>query len=143
MTYSFETFVPFHFADPAGILYFGQAFTMAHQAFEHFITDSLDIPWEEWFKNKEFIVPIRHAEVDYTSPILAGKNVSIEISISQLGKTSFTSLYHFFQEKKLACTVALVHVFVNKENKKPCSISCELKLKLETGQTGLTGQQDR
>lgn len=113
--------VPFHMADPAGILFFGNAFTLFHQAFEHFVTHHLETPWEEWFQNPEWIVPIRHAEVEYLKPILAGKTCRIALSLAGASTSSFT-IAATIEQEELCCSMKIVHVFCSRSTKNKISI---------------------
>ncbi|MEN0058787.1 MAG: hypothetical protein AAGB31_08125 [Bdellovibrio sp.] len=51
-------------ADPAGIMFFGNIFGFAHDAFEEFIV-AAGYSHREWFKQKDFLIPIRHTASDY------------------------------------------------------------------------------
>jgi acyl-CoA thioesterase FadM len=128
-SYFHSCFVPFHFADPAGILFFGHAFTLFHQAFESFVVHHLECPWAFWFQNQEWIVPIRLAEAEYLFPMRAGQDCQMELSVSTVATSSFT-LMTFFHQDKLCCTVKTVHVFCNRLNKQKMTIPEKILSKL-------------
>lgn len=109
-TYHYSCLIPFHLTDAAGILFFGHVFTLAHQAFEHFVIHQLGCSWSDWFQNSEWFVPIKQAEAHYLHPLQAGQECQIELSISTLSTSSFTLVSTFYQQK-LCCTVKTVHVF--------------------------------
>lgn len=121
LPFPFFCSVPFHMADPAGILFFGNAFSLFHQAFEHFVTECLEIPWNTWFQNPEWIVPIRHAEAEYLKPLLAGEMCKISLSLTAVSSSSFT-IAASFEQKELCCSMKVVHVFCSRATKNKISI---------------------
>lgn len=129
-TYRYHCFVPFHLADPAGVLFFGNAFILVHQAFEHFVLHQLVCPWNLWFQNPEWIVPIRHAEAQYFLSIQAGQECQIELAVSSLSNSSFT-LSSSIQQNGLCCSIKTVHVFCHRETKQKMPIPSALQSSLQ------------
>lgn len=123
--YTYSCLIPFHLADPGGILFFGNAFTLFHQAFEHFVIHELQCPWNLWFQNLDWIVPIRHAEAQYLHPLHAGENCLIQISVNSLSVSSFT-LNTSIEQTHLSCSLKTVHVFCNRLNKQKMPIPEEI-----------------
>src|SRR5436305_688381 len=123
--YRYQCFVPFHLADPGGVLFFGNAFTLFHQAFEHFVVHQLACPWNEWFQNPEWIVPIRHAEAQYLQPIQAVRECQIELVVSSISTSSFT-LDSSIQQNGLCCSIRTVHLFCNRHTKQKMAIPSHL-----------------
>lgn len=131
--YSFHCFVPFHLADPGGVLFFGNAFTLVHQAFEHFVIHQLKCAWSLWFQNPEWIVPIRHAEAEYLQPIWSGQDCQIDIVISSISHTSLT-LTSTIHQNGVCCIIKTVHVFCNRDTKLKMAIPVDLLITLEQHQ---------
>lgn len=127
--YQYSCLIPFHLADPAGILFFGHAFTLFHQAFEHFILHQLECPWSFWFQNPEWIVPIRNAEAQYLHPLQVGQNCLIDISVSSLASSSFV-LNSSFKQGDHCCSLKTVHVFCSRHNGQKMAIPEAIYLKL-------------
>jgi acyl-CoA thioester hydrolase/1,4-dihydroxy-2-naphthoyl-CoA hydrolase len=123
--YYYRCLVPFHLADPAGMLFFGHAFTLFHQAFEHFILHQLAYPWHLWFQNPDWIVPIKHAEAQYLAPIQAGQDCQIELIVSSVSTSSFT-IASSIQQNQSCCSIKTVHVFCNRLTKKKMPIPQDL-----------------
>lgn len=119
--YRYHCLVPFHLADPAGILFFGNAFTLFHQAFEHFILHQLTYPWKNWFQNPDWIVPIRQAEAQYLQPIFAGQECLIELAVSSTSHSSFT-LTSTIHQNGVCCSIKTVHVFCDRMTKQKIPI---------------------
>lgn len=123
--------IPFHLTDTAGILFFGHIFTLAHQAFEHFVIHQLECPWSEWFQNSEWIVPIKKTEAQFHYPLYAGQVSQVEIFIQSISTSSFTSVTTFYQQE-LCSEVKTVHVFCNAKNLQKIPIPIFLIPRLET-----------
>lgn len=128
--YCYRCLVPFHLADPAGVLFFGNAFMLVHQAFEHFILCQLACPWKRWFQNPKWIVPIRHAEAQYVRPIQAGQECQIELAVSSVSNSSFT-LSATIQQDGLCCSIKTVHVFCNRKTQQKMPIPHSLLSSLQ------------
>ncbi len=129
-SYSFFCFIPFHLADPAGILFFGHVFSLFHQAFEQFVIDQLECSWNLWFQNPDWIVPIKQTEAHYLSPLRAGQECLIELSVSSLSSSSFTLTSSFHQQQQLCCVVKTIHVFCHRLNKQKIPIPSNLLFQL-------------
>ncbi len=110
--------VSFRAADPAGIMFFGNIYGLAHDAFEDFIVNT-GFHWKEWFNTPEYIIPIRHSEADYEAPFLPGQNYDVSVSVKALGNTSFSIKYVFTAGEKLHARVEMVHVVLDAKTKKP------------------------
>jgi acyl-CoA thioester hydrolase/1,4-dihydroxy-2-naphthoyl-CoA hydrolase len=110
--------IPFHLTDAAGILFFGHVFTLAHQAFEHFVIYQLECPWTFWFQNPDWIVPIKHAEAQYIHPLQAGEECQIKLLVATLSTSSFILSSSFHQQQKVCCIVKTVHVFCHRLTKR-------------------------
>jgi acyl-CoA thioesterase FadM len=112
----------FNESDPAGILFFNEAFKIAHGAYEDFVQE-LGFTWDEWFKSSEWGVPIRHSECEHKGAIYPGSIVFTDVHLEELGESSFKikySLSSIGSFKKvlgasapiLCAEVRLVHMFV-------------------------------
>lgn len=123
-------FIPFHLADPAGVLFFGHTFTLMHQAYEQFIINHLRYSWDEWFNNPLWIVPVRVAEAEYLQPILAGRDCELKLEITSTTPSSFTLTSTIYQND-LCCKMKTVHVFCNREIKKKISIPDDIAVLFE------------
>ncbi|MFI0435598.1 MAG: acyl-CoA thioesterase [Parachlamydiaceae bacterium] len=127
--FSHSFFISFHLADPGGILFFGHAFSLTHQAFELFVVHALEYSWNDWFEHPDWIVPIRHTEADYVHPIKAGRDCAIEVAVTSLSNSSFT-LRSTLHQSTLCCTVKTVHLFLDRKTGKKIDIPSHLRDKL-------------
>jgi acyl-CoA thioesterase FadM len=131
MAYNFETFVPFHLADPAGILFFGNVFSLAHQAYEQYIREKLHFSWPEWFQNSDWILPIKQTEAEFLHPLKAGFFCQIHPTIESISTSSLKFSFEFFQESMRCCLVKSVHVFCDRHSMKKIAIPSVIRQQLE------------
>ena len=113
--------VTFRQADLAGIMFFGQIYGLAHDAFEEFIV-AAGFKWQEWFNTPEYIIPIRHSEADYEAPFIPGEDYDVAVSVKSLGNTSFKIQYVFTAGEKVHGRVQLVHVVMDAKSMRPIPI---------------------
>lgn len=118
MTFRSLIYVPFHLADPGGILFFGHAFSLAHEAYEQFVQNEWGFVWEDWFQNPAWVVPIKKAEANYLAPIKAGQTCLIEVGVAAVSTSSFTLKSMFSQQQVPCCEVITIHVFCDRATKK-------------------------
>lgn len=130
MHYEMNVFIPFHLVDAAGIVFFGQPFTLAHQIFEQFVVKKLNISWKNWFYNSEWIVPIVHSEADFQNPIHAGEECLVKLRIDNISTSSFTLKYDFYQREQLCCSIKTVHVFCDRSTHLKKDIPLPIREKL-------------
>lgn len=118
--------VNFFDADPAGIMFFANAFRFAHSAYEKLLENS---PFKkEYFYNENFVVPVIHSEADYLKPVYPNTTLKIQVSLSQLRENSFELSYSLMNEKGEECVKAkTVHVFLNKSTWKKTSIPEDIR----------------
>lgn len=128
MKFTTKRRVNFYDCDPAGIMFFGNAFFFIHSAYEEMISS-----WglKNYWTSSEFFVPITKAESDFFSPVKPGSFIIIEVYVKQLKKRSFELQYVGFDEegKKLFAS-RTVHVFIDRNfNKIPVPENIKIKLR--------------
>lgn len=121
----------FRHADPAGILFFGNVYKIAHDTYEDFIQD-LGFEWSEWFDNSDWAVPVRHSSAEHLLPLVPSKTYNVEVWVERLGKSSVTIKYAFVDDEHVYCEVRLVHTFYSKTLRTKMSIPSEVYERLET-----------
>ena len=115
-----EKLIHFNQCDPAGVMYFAQSFTLAHQLIEDFILAS-GIGWSSWFADPILIYPLIHAACDYRLPLQAGTECTLTLSITRLSLSSVVFITQAYADKgqnKPSFEVKTVHVAVSKITKK-------------------------
>ena len=115
MKYSRQLECHFDQCDPAGVLFYGQAFTIGHQTVECFL-QHIGIPWADWFNHPEWIVPVRHAEADYTNKLHAGEKMKAILQVFKSKKSSVGFRIELVNEENVVCVVVKsIHVFVDRK----------------------------
>lgn len=106
--------IKFHQADPAGIMFFGHIFTLAHDTYEAFI-QACGFPWKDWFLDHKYLIPIRHTECDFLRPFRAGETYQIEAELVEFSSSSFITQYQFTQNEHKHATVKMVHTCLDQK----------------------------
>ena len=123
--------INFHQADPAGVLFFGNIFPLAHDAYESFIT-GLGTE-RNYFNDNEYAIPILHAEADYYSVIQPGDKLTVSIKATTVKSSSFELAYEFMDdEKNIKAKVKTVHVLVRKKDFRKTELTDELLVGLNS-----------
>lgn len=125
--------VYFYDADPAGIIFYASIFKYVHAAYEDFMR-SLS-PQRNFFFDREYILPIMHAEADYVRPIHVRDELKVDVVVSLLKSSSFELTYRFYRGEQFTAMAKTVHVCVLKEKFEKIELPKEFqdKLKLHQG----------
>lgn len=129
--YHKEIYIPFQLADTAGILFYGHVFSLAHEVYEHFIQDKLQLPWDSWFKNPEWIVPIKQTQASYYAPMKAGIKYQVNLEVLGITNSSFSLKFRFVNDNHEHCSVETVHVFCDRSSKNKQPIPPTIKATLQ------------
>jgi YbgC/YbaW family acyl-CoA thioester hydrolase len=128
--FSAKVKVYFYDADPAGIIFYASLFKFVHAAYEDFMR-SLDTE-RDYFFDKDYILPIIHAEADYVRPIKVGDELRIDVVVSLLKNSSFELSYKFYKADGVFTAIAkTVHVCVLKEEFKKIELPKEFYVKMK------------
>lgn len=129
----------FHQADPAGWMFFGRAFELAHDSMEDLLL-AAGFDWKEWFANERFAMPIRQAQADYRRPIPAGALYEVEAVVRRLGDTSVSFRFTFRavdtddtgnpSEGAICLILDSTHVLLDLRTKTPAPWPAEFREKL-------------
>jgi YbgC/YbaW family acyl-CoA thioester hydrolase len=120
-----------HQTDGAAIVFFGNYFTLAHDAYESFMEQS-GFGFRDVIENSEILFLIVHAEADYKQSLPIGEEIEIEMTAARIGRTSYTLAYKIKNEAgELASTVRTVHATIYRESSKTCLLPDKLKLALK------------
>lgn len=124
--------INFSETDPGGILFFAEFFKIAHVAYERFF-ESLDLE-RNYFLDDEYILPIVHSEADYLSPVKFGDELECEVTVGNIGSTSFELNYKLVNSGNTAALIKTKHVTVNKKEFKKTKIPNNLMAELRENQ---------
>lgn len=129
--YVHRTTLRFRDTDAAGIIYFAGYFTLAHEALEACMVH-YGIGVGRVIREKEFILPLVHADGDFAAPLRVDDEVLIAVTASAIGRTSFTIEYTMTTpEGTNVCSAHTIHVAMNREEQKPMPIPEEVRSVLE------------
>jgi YbgC/YbaW family acyl-CoA thioester hydrolase len=118
--------------DATGVLYFSEQFKFAMEAFEEFLKER-GFAWKELMASA-FLLPVVHAEADYTAPLMVGDELEIILKVRKVGSSSVTLQYSFRSpERKIEVGRAeVIHVAIDKETRVPMPIPDFLRVILES-----------
>lgn len=123
--------VHFNECDPAGILFFGNIFTLAHQSFEDFLNQNPET-YHEYFASRQFAFPLIKAEAQFQRPMCLGKTYQIQLEITEIRNSSFQVLIQFLQAQETCAVVNTVHVCIDKLTQKKSDLPLSLRSFLES-----------
>lgn len=121
--------IKFYQADPAGIMFFGHIYSLAHDAHEQYI-QACGYAWKDWFLGKEYLIPIRHSEADYLRPFRAGEIYDVEVGVYGFSKTTYKTKYVFKKNDQIHGIVRLIHTCIDPKNFKKTDIPTAVLEKL-------------
>jgi 1,4-dihydroxy-2-naphthoyl-CoA hydrolase len=127
----YHTTIRLHNTDAAGIMFFAEFFTLAHDAYESFM-ESIGYPFAPLLKQSEFLLPIVHAEADYKKSLLTGDKVKIQLTTEKIGDSSFILAYTISRnDSDIVGTVKTVHALIDKRDGQKKTLMPELREKLK------------
>ena len=95
--------------DATGYIYFANLLKMGLEAFEEFLySESFSL--QKMVESKKILMPIVHSEADFFSPITVGNRIDIQLTVSHIGKKSFTHSSEFIINRKKVGKSTIVHV---------------------------------
>ena len=122
--------INFYDCDPAGIFFFARVYELCHSAYEEMI-QSFNLK-EDYWTNKNYIVPILKSEASYHKPIKYDEKITVEITVNNLRTSSFELNYEIKNVNNQVCTkIKTVHIFVDKKTWKKTELIEEVKTGLE------------
>lgn len=129
--YVYKTKIKLHETDAAGLLFFSHQFKIIHDAYESLL-EKIGFGFADLIREKDFFLPIVHAESDYKMPLFVGDALEIRITVENLGRTSFTFAYELRNaRKRLVGTARTVHVTVDKKTRKKIPLPQGLRKRIE------------
>ncbi len=127
----YDTTVKLHMTDAAGVLFFGNYFTLAHDAYEQYM-NTIGFNFHTIITDEPFLILIVHADADFLKPIHAGDAVRISMQADNIGRTSFTLGYQLATlDGTVIARLHTIHVVIKKKNQRPVAIPEKLKKALE------------
>lgn len=110
--YSFKRLIFLGDTDATGVLHFPEQLKIVGEAFEAFLLGK-EISLKERIAKKDYLLPVVHVEGDYHLPLFVGDEVAIELSLGEIGTSSFTLQAQVLKGGNPAGKVQLTHVAVD------------------------------
>lgn len=90
----YEREVRFQDVDAAGLVFFPNFLTFAHEAMER-VFDRLDGGYVRLIRDRRVGLPAVRVESEFLAPVRYGERIRIETSVAHLGNRSLTLAYRF------------------------------------------------
>ncbi len=128
--FEYTTRVNFYNCDPAGIMFFAEAFKFAHSAYEVFLTKLSSN--RDYFNDDKIALPIIKTNAEYFKPLKSGDEIKITVSVTQLKEKSFELTYNIYNNQNDLCIIVeTVHLCVDKSTFNKIELDSELRGALE------------
>jgi acyl-CoA thioesterase FadM len=118
--------VPFDQVDADGLLSLPHLFTWAHRAYEAFMQE-IGFGLGGLLQEGNYLLPLAHASADCHAPLKLADQVEVVLTVSKIGRTSFTLEYRFLSGKGLCARVITTHVWIHRGEGRPCPLPKRLK----------------
>jgi 4-hydroxybenzoyl-CoA thioesterase len=113
MKHSVQLTVRFGEVDAAGIVYYPRFFNYFHVAFEEFFTKCVGVPYDQLIGKDRLGFPTVRVECDFGAPLHHGELIDVEMTISKIGRSSFTSAYRVLRAGKLCARAEITTATVD------------------------------
>ena len=125
--YTYSHTIKLHETDAAGLLFFSHQFELMHDAYESLL-EKIGFGFAVLIREKDYFLPIVHAEADYKAALFVGDRIDIHVSVEKIGTTSFTFAYQIFKaDKTLVGGGRTVHVTMNKKTQTKISLPEDMR----------------
>jgi len=132
--FRYPIIIKLHETDAAGLLFFSQQFKLMHDAYESLL-ERIGFGFAVLIRDKDYFLPIVHAEADFKYPLFVGDRVNIDVSVANIGDTSFTFAYKLtLEDETLVGSGKTVHVTMDKKTQTKISLPSDLR-RAVSGQT--------
>ncbi|MCB9358170.1 MAG: acyl-CoA thioesterase [Calditrichaeota bacterium] len=122
--------VSLHDSDAAGIIFSANLFRICHEAYEAMMAE-LGFSIGYLLKHRPFGLPLVHLDGDFFSPSRVGDHLTIELRVSEMGRSSYRVEYLLKTPDGTACArAATVHVAVEVKTYKSIPIPEEFRAAL-------------
>lgn len=129
--FAYKTVIKLHETDAAGLLFFSHQFKLMHDAYEALL-EKIGFGFPALLRQKDYFLPIVHAESDYKKPLFVGDRLRIEVTVASVGRTSFSFSYRILNAKNiLVGTGKTVHVTIDKKKQQKIPLPPDMRRAIE------------
>jgi YbgC/YbaW family acyl-CoA thioester hydrolase len=107
--------------DATGVLYFSEQLKLGLEVFEAYLRIQ-GFTLQQMLEKGDFLLPIVHAEADFSAPVRVGDEVQIELLLTDVGESSFTLSTKIFKDNLDVGTTKIIHVAVSRKTGKSIPI---------------------
>jgi YbgC/YbaW family acyl-CoA thioester hydrolase len=122
--------IKLHETDAAGIMFFGNVFSIVHDVYEVML-NRMGFTFRKRWDEQEFLLPLVHAEADYFQPLRPGDKITVALRVEKIGTTSFVLGYNLTRDGKPVGKARTAHVAVDPITFEKKSLSPAFKKHLE------------
>ena len=87
MIYKQAIHVRLALSDHARIMFFGNAYVLAHEVVEDFIL-SIGFEWNDYFDRPDWGMPYRHSDASFLKPSMPGTTLEAHLDVERIGNSS-------------------------------------------------------
>ena len=111
--FRYETSVKLHDTDAAGLLFFAHQFTIAHDAYETFMSEQ-GVGFRKILRDNDYKLAIVHASADFMKQLSVGDALTVEMRAEKVSTHSFILVYELFDAAGAKVgTARTVHVCID------------------------------
>jgi acyl-CoA thioesterase FadM len=125
--------IRFDDCDPAGIVFFGAWFGIAHGAVEDFL-DHIGVPFAQLNGQRRVGTGMAHASADWFRPGLMGDRITLTPLVARIGGGSYALTVHAHRAQDELARLHLVTATTDLSTHRPIRIPDELRAALATYQ---------
>lgn len=115
--FSYQTQVQLYHTDATGAIFYGALFNLTHEALAAFLkSESFSIL--DRLRKQDFFLPVVHASANYLGRMEVEDALTIELKLKNMGQTSFEIEYRFMKNEEEVANASVVHVCIDKHQKK-------------------------
>lgn len=124
--------VGFAEADPAGVLFYPQAFRLAHAVYERFL-ESRGQGLAAILAGGAIALPVVHAEADFRAPLPLGAQGTGRLQVTAIGTSSYRLRWVWVEaDGSEPLEVRTAHVCLHLPGRRPGPLPADLRAALET-----------
>jgi len=131
MIFTYQRTVRFPDTDAAGVVYFANALSMCHEAYEESLGNS-GINIKAFFTHPSVAFPIVHANVDFLRPMYCGDKLMISLIPQKISMGKFDITYEITVHEVIVAKAITRHVCINTNSRTKQELPDEMITWLET-----------
>ena len=131
MIFKHHTKVRMYDTDTAQILFFGNQYRFMNDALEDLLAEEGLTMHHLFHSDINFGFVVVHSEADYLAPLHAGDRITINVTVSRIGSTSFEFSYELYRDKTQVGTGKTIHVVIDHKTHKKKPIPDSIRVSLQ------------